>query len=70
VNNTPSSDDSVESDQKLDLAFRQRRIQQLADRTEPGDPASGTAGISARLAQARADELSRPRVAREIIDLT
>ncbi|MEQ8842374.1 MAG: hypothetical protein RIB98_15420 [Acidimicrobiales bacterium] len=65
---------SYESDAVLDAAFRQRRVQRLAARLEPSDPASGTARVSARLAQARAASLAAPRLSlsddREIIDLT
>lgn len=59
-----------DSDAVLDHAFRRRRMQRLAERTDPSDPASGTARVSARLARARAEALSRPRTTEEIIDLT
>jgi hypothetical protein len=67
MHDTPQSDDS---DPALDHAFRRRRMQRLAQRTDPADPASGTARVSARLARARAEALTPPRVAEEIIDLT
>ncbi len=72
VNRTPSPDDEFETDEALDRAFRRRRQQRLGNRSEPGDAASGTARISARLAEARLDALTTPRQplrAPEVIDL-
>lgn len=69
MNSSNSQDERSDADITLDLAFRRRR-QQFADRIEPTDPASGTARISARLAQARANALTTPRPPDETIDLT
>ena len=70
VNSSNPSFDPDDADFILDEAFRRRRRQQLAERSEPTDPASGTSRVSARLATARADALARPRVTEAVIDLT
>lgn len=70
MNSSSTPSDPSDADIVLDMAFRQRRQQRLAGRTEPTDPASGTSRVSARLAKARAEALARPRRPEEVIDLT